>query len=167
MNSPTKTLLARQWFFALLVFVLCMTFATVWTLRSEQQERAEAQARAADLAADHAQTLQRGIERALSATYAIAALVRQSNGELPEFDAVATEMLPYYPGIAALGLSPNGVIRHVVPLAGNEKSIGFNQLGDSAQNKEAILARNSGQLTLAGPLKLAQGGIGVVACPFF
>ena len=82
--------------------------------------------------------------------------------ELPEFDAVATEMLPYYPGIAALGLSPRVVIRNVVPLAGNEKSIGFNQLGDSAQNKEAILARDTGKLTLAGPLKLAQGGLGVV-----
>lgn len=153
---------ARQRLLALLVFAATAAVAVWWIVHSERQERVEARVLAADLAADHAQSLQRGIERALSATYAIAALVRKGQGELPEFDAVATEMLPYYPGIAALGLSPRGVIRNVVPLAGNEKSIGFNQLGDSAQNKEAILARDTGKLTLAGPLKLAQGGLGVV-----
>ena len=152
----------RQRLLALLVFGVTAALAAVWIVHSERQERVEARVLAADLAADHAQSLQRGIERALSATYAIAALVRKGQGELPEFDAVATEMLPYYPGIAALGLSPGGVIRNVVPLAGNEKSIGFNQLRDIAQNKEAILARDTGKLTLAGPLKLAQGGLGVV-----
>lgn len=147
---------------ALFVFLGTAVLAMAWISRSEKQERSEAQARAADLAADHAQSLQRGIERALSATYAIAALVRQGRGVLPDFEAVATEMLPFYPGIAALGLSPGGVIRYVAPLAGNEKSIGFNQLKDIAQNKEAILARDTGKLTLAGPLQLAQGGLGVV-----
>ncbi|MEN9398142.1 MAG: hypothetical protein RLZ81_2672, partial [Pseudomonadota bacterium] len=142
--------------------MISATLATGLIWRSELNDRAEARARAGDLAADHAQALQRGIERALSATYAIAALVRQGHGELSNFEAVATEMLPFYPGIAALGLSPGGVIQQVVPLAGNEKSIGFNQLQDLAQNREAIRARDTGQLTLAGPLKLAQGGLGVV-----
>ena len=153
---------ARQWRSALAAFVVSALLAAMWIHRSERAELMEAQARAGDLASDHAQSLQRGIERALSATYAIAALVRQGKGELPGFEAIGTEMLPFYPGIAALGLSPGGVIRRVVPLEGNEKSIGFNQLRDIAQNKEAILARDTGKLTLAGPLKLAQGGLGVV-----
>ncbi len=143
-------------------FLVSAGLAGVLIWRSEFNDRAEARARAGDLAADHAQALQRGIERALSATYAIAALVRQGQGALHNFEAVATEMLPFYPGIAALGLSPNGVIQQVVPLAGNEKSIGFDQLQDLAQNKEAIRARDTGELTLAGPLTLAQGGLGVV-----
>lgn len=162
MQVPTLTDTLRQKLLALLVFGATAVVAALWIVHSERQERVEARVLAADLAADHAQSLQRGIERALSATYAIAALVRKGQGELPEFDAVATEMLPYYPGIAALGLSPGGVIRNVVPLAGNEKSIGFDQLRDTVQNKEAILARDTGKLTLAGPLKLAQGGLGVV-----
>jgi sensor domain CHASE-containing protein len=81
--------------------------------------------------------LQRGIERALSATYAIAALVHQGGGFVNDFNGVATQMLPFYPGIAAIGLSPGGVICCVVPRAGNENSIGFNQLEDIVQNKEA------------------------------
>jgi len=158
-NRPNRT---RQWIVATGIFLFSALAATVLIWRWQQQEIAEVRALAADLAADHAQTLQRDIERALSATYAIAALIRQGQGDVRDFEAVATEMLLFYPGIAALGLSPGGVIRSVVPLAGNENSIGFDQLKDPAQNKEAIKARDTGRLTLAGPLKLAQGGIGIV-----
>ena len=152
----------RQWWVALCVFLIAAATAGAFVYRSEQQGLSSARSRAADLAADHAQTLQRGLEHDLSATYAIAALVRQGRGVVPDFESVATEMLPFYPGIAALGLAPNGIISRVVPLAGNEKSIGFNQLRDVAQNKDAIKARDTGLLTLAGPLRLAQGGMGLV-----
>jgi diguanylate cyclase (GGDEF)-like protein/PAS domain S-box-containing protein len=151
-----------QWMLVSCVFVISVVLASTVIWRMEQQELNGARMRAADLAADHAQTLQRGIERALSATYAIAALVRQGQGKVLDFEAVATELLPFYPGITALGLSPGGVIGNVVPMAGNEKSIGFDQLRDIVQNKEAIKARDTGKLTLAGPLNLVQGGIGVV-----
>ena len=144
------------------MFACGLLLSVAWVRHSEQLQREKSMALATDLAADHAQSLQRGIERALSATYAIAALVRQGHGKVEGFEGIATEMLPFYPGIAALGLSPGGVICCVVPLAGNEKSIGFNQLTDIAQNKEARLARDTGHLTLAGPLMLAQGGMGVV-----
>ena len=154
--------LTRQWLVATCVFVLSALAASILIWRENQQGLAEVRARAADLASDHAQTLQRDIERALSATYAIAALIRQRQGDVRDFEAVATQMLPFYPGIAALGLAPGGVIKNVVPLAGNEKSLGFDQLNDIAQNKEAIKARDTGVLTLAGPVKLAQGGMGIV-----
>ena len=152
----------QQWLASLLVLVSGLLMVQVWDRHSVQQQRDKNMALAADLAADHAQSLQRGIERALSATYALAALVRQGGGEVQDFDGVATEMLPFYPGIAALGLAPNGVICCVVPLATNEKSLGFNQLTDIAQNREARMARDTGKLTLAGPMQLAQGGLGVV-----
>ena len=152
----------RQWLLALLVFACGLVMVSFWLRHSAHQEEAKSRALAADLAADHAQSLQRGIERALSATYAIAALVHQDRGFVNDFNGVATQMLPFYPGISALGLSPGGVICCVVPRAGNEKSIGFNQLADVAQNKEARRARDTGKLTLAGPVQLAQGGLGVV-----
>ncbi|MDY0105701.1 MAG: EAL domain-containing protein [Giesbergeria sp.] len=160
MRTPTP--LQRQWLLSLLVLVTGLMIVVAWVQHSEHLQREKNRALAADLAADHAQSLQRGMERALSATYAIAALVRQGNGEVQGFEGIATEMLPFYPGIAALGLSPDGIICCVVPREGNEKSIGFNQLEDIAQNREARLARDTGHLTLAGPLTLAQGGMGVV-----
>ena len=152
----------RQWLLALLVFACGLVMVSFWLRHSAQQEEAKSRALAADLAADHAQSLQRGIERALSATYAIAALVHQGRGFVNDFNGVATQMLPFYPGLSALGLSPGGVICCVVPRAGNDKSLGFNPLEDIVQNKEARRARDTRKLTLAGPVQLAQGGLGVV-----
>ena len=152
----------RQWLLALLVFACGLVMVSFWLRHSAHQEEAKSRALAADLAADHAQSLQRGIERALSASDAIAALVHQGRGFVNDFNGVATQMLPFYPGIAAIGLSPGGVICCVVPRAGNENSIGFNQLEDIVQNKEARRARDTRKLTLAGPVQLAQGGLGVV-----
>eukprot|EP01030_Chromulinospumella_sphaerica_P000986 gene986-966_t len=136
------------------------TASLVWTL--ERQERAQQRTQAADVAGDHVQALQRAIELALSANNTLVALVRQGHGNVPQFEEIGMQMLPFYPGIAAMGLSPGGVVQQVVPRAGNENSIGFDQLNDPRQGAESARARESGLLTLAGPMELVQGGLGVV-----
>ncbi len=147
---------------SLVVFLLAAACAgaLVWTL--ERQDRAQQHTQVADLAGDHAQALQRAIGLALSANNALVALVRQGQGSVAQFEDIGTQMLPFYPGIAAMGLSPGGVVRQVVPRAGNENLIGFDQLNDPRQGAEAARARASGELTLAGPMQLVQGGLGVV-----
>jgi diguanylate cyclase (GGDEF)-like protein/PAS domain S-box-containing protein len=144
------------------VFLLSLLVGALLVWQAAQQREQQARDRLADVAGDHAQAIQRNIERALSATYALAALVRHGNGSVPDFEATAREMLAYYPGAASLQLAPDGVVRHVVPLQGNEKAIGHNLLQDPVRNKEAFLARVSGRLTLAGPFELVQGGLGAV-----
>jgi len=141
-----------------LAAVACL--GLIWKL--EQRSLAAERMHVATLAGDHAHAIQSTMERALSATYSIAAMVRQGKGHVPDFEGVATEMLRWYPGVSILGLSPGGVIQRVAPLAGNEKSIGFNQLNDPKQGREARMARDTGKLTLAGPLQLVQGGLGAV-----
>ncbi len=163
MTSFTITSRSSQWLMAVCAFLVSAALVGVYLVQSESHALAESRRRAAALAADHAQTLLRGLEHAFTATYSAAALVRQGDGVVPDFEEVAAELLPFYPGIAGLSMSPGGIISRVVPLMGNESSVGFNQLTDAAQNKEAIKARDTGQLTLSGPLKLAQGGLGVVA----
>lgn len=134
--------------------------ALIWHL--EQQDLAQQRHQVSGLASDHARSLQRGIESALSANNVLVALVRQGQGEVQGFEAIGGQLLPFYPGIVAMGLAPNGVVQKVVPAQGNEALLGFDQLNDPAQGAEAALARDSGQLTLAGPLPLVQGGVGVV-----
>ncbi len=162
MVQPSRPQRAGQWLVAACVFVLALGLASIYIRDAERKAQVDERARASDLTADHAQALQRDIERALSATYALAALVRQGQGAVPDFEAVASEMLAFYPGIAALGLAPGGVVRQAVPLAGNEKVLGFDMLRDGPQSQEAIKARDTGRLTLAGPLELRQGGLGAV-----
>nr|WP_255593499.1 EAL domain-containing protein [Acidovorax sp. sic0104] len=132
----------------------------IWTL--ERQERQQQRTQVADIAGDHVQALQRAIELALSANNTLVALVRQGHGAVPQFEEIGAQMLPFYPGIAAMGLAPQGVVRQVVPRRGNENLIGFDQLNDPRQGPEAARARESGLLTLAGPVELVQGGLGVV-----
>ena len=146
----------------LVVFVLSALCAAglIWTL--EQQERDQQRTQVADIAGDHVQALQRAIELALSANNTLVALVRQGRGTVTQFEDIGTQLLPFYPGIAAMGLAPQGVVKQVVPRQGNENVIGFDQLNDPRQGPEAARARESGRLTLAGPLELVQGGLGVV-----
>ena len=143
-------------------FLVTALLSSLVIVELERRAAQEARMRAASLASGRAQAIQTTLERALSSTYALAAMVRQGGGHVADFEGVATEMLSLYPGVAVLGLSPGGVIQRIAPLAGNEKSIGFDQLRDPKQGKEARLARDTGKLTLAGPLNLVQGGLGVV-----
>jgi diguanylate cyclase (GGDEF)-like protein/PAS domain S-box-containing protein len=140
------------------VFFIAAVTSGLLVRQSKQLRLQQQRTRVADMVHDHALAIQRSIEHALSATYALAALVRQGRGTVAEFEATAQELLGFYPGAASLQLAPGGIVRHVVPLAGNEKAIGHNLLLDPVRNKEAFLARDSGKLTLAGPFTLIQGG---------
>ena len=62
-----------------------------------------------------------------------------------------------------IGGAPDMVIRLMYPLAGNEKAIGLDYRKTPAQFAAAEQARLARQVVLAGPLKLAQGGNGLIA----
>ena len=142
------------------LLALAVSAGVIWAI--EQRERTEHRARVEAWAKDSAHALENNLERSLSAAYTLAALVRQGNGDIANFDAVAGQMLRFYPGVSALELSPGGVVRKIVPLAGNESAIGFDQLTDAVQGREAVVTLATGTLTLAGPMHLVQGGFGAV-----
>ena len=126
---------------------------------SYQQERTSVH----KIASSYVSHIRNDLNQALSATYPLAALIRTQKGDVSGFTELAKEMLPLYPGIAALQLQPDGILKHVVPLKGNEGAIGHNLLLNPERTKEAFLARDSGKLTLAGPFNLVQGGMGAAA----
>jgi sensor domain CHASE-containing protein len=166
-ESISRANTSRPLIVALVVFVVAALASATLVWKLEQRSLQTDRLRVAAVASDHANAIQATMERALSATYSIAAMVRQGRGNVPDFEGVANEMLPWYPGVAILGLSPGGVIQRVAPLQGNEKSLGFNQLQDPVQGREARLAKDTGKLTLAGPLQLVAGLALSVACPYF
>lgn len=129
--------------------------------QSDQQVR-QRQLAAIDMARFHINSLQVQLERNLSSAYALAALIRQGQGEIRDFEQVAGQLLPFYPSVRALALSPGGIVTQTYPLAGNEGSIGLNQFTHPAQRAEALLARDARRLTLTGPVELAQGGTGLI-----
>ncbi|MCZ2723641.1 PAS domain S-box protein [Marinomonas sp. 15G1-11] len=98
------------------------------------------------------------ISHNMSANHALASLIRFSNGNVSLFESYSSELKKQYPLASHFSLSPGGVIKWVYPLAGNEDSIGLNQLSDPDQKEMALLAKQSQKLTLAGPIHLVQGG---------
>ncbi len=153
---------ALPWIAAAIVFVLAALAASGVVALLEQRRIQDAQAEAQLTTTDKAHQIEHVINQTLSATYALGALVRQGGGKITDFQTVATAMLKNYPGAASLQLVPGGVLGDVVPLAGNEATIGHNLLANPKRNKEALRARDSGRLTLAGPFELIQGGTGAV-----
>jgi signal transduction histidine kinase/sensor domain CHASE-containing protein/CheY-like chemotaxis protein len=113
------------------------------------------------VAASAALAIEQQLSRSLSATYALAAMLRHQ-GRIDDFDALAAEMLPFYGSISSLQLAPGGVVSSIHPLAGNEAALGHDLLAASDRRLEARLAVETRQLTLAGPFELVQGGRGVV-----
>jgi diguanylate cyclase (GGDEF)-like protein/PAS domain S-box-containing protein len=140
------------------VFVVMASIAAITVVQSESARRQHERALVASHVGDYARQLETYITRALSASYALAALVEVARGDIPDFDKVAAQLLPLYPGASELLLAPNGVIQQVAPLSGNEKALGLDLLKFPSQRTEATITRASGQLTLAGPFELVQGG---------
>lgn len=152
-------LLSRPAYVAAIAFVVAASLAAGLIWRQEQDRLRDARSLASDLAAERAYDIQTGIDHALTATYALAAMLQQGRGKIANFEVTAGRLLRYYPGAAALQLAPDGIVRQIAPLQGNEKAIGHDLLHDPQRDKAALLTRDRGQLLLAGPFELVQGGL--------
>lgn len=150
------------WAAALASFALIALLAGAWIVKERESRAQEQRLQAAAHAANHARILQTHLRYSFSSVLALGAYARISSDVGEHFDLVARDLLSLYPEVSSLSLSPDGVVAWTVPLQGNEAAIGFNQLTDDRQGAESRMARDAERLTVAGPLKLVQGGTGLV-----
>ncbi|HJV27277.1 MAG TPA: PAS domain S-box protein, partial [Aromatoleum sp.] len=103
-NAPHfyRRLFVRPSTAGLVAFLVAALAAAVYVLHSEREALHVRRAEVADLIGDKAHEVENAVQHGLTATYALAALVRQGRGAVPNFEAVATEMLRYYPGADSL-----------------------------------------------------------------
>lgn len=64
--------------------------------------------------------------------------------------------------IEAHELAKDGIVNVIYPEESNREAMGLNMLENPARKKEANLAKDSGQYTIAGPYGLVQGGTGAL-----
>lgn len=110
--------------------------------------------------------VEQNVEQALSNYYNVAltlALTVDNNGVPQDFEKVADQLIRSNPDIQAVQLVPDGVIKYVYPLKGNEKVLNL----DLHQSpKYTILelekAIQTKKMYYQGPVELTQGGMGVV-----
>jgi len=143
----------------MIAFLLCgfIGFITIQNRINTEKEQTER------LILEHSNKLNDIISKQLNKTQALAALVIRGDGTVDNFQRTAAVLARDLPTLANFLLAPDGVVTDVYPLEGNEAVIGldfFNE-AEHAGNIEAILARDTGELVMAGPFMLRQGFIGL------
>ncbi len=68
-------------------------------------------------------------------------------------------------GVRNVALAPNGILKYVYPLRGNEQALNHNLLTDNTPTIKADVARalESKKTIISDPYQLRQGGLGIVA----
>jgi PAS domain S-box-containing protein len=90
------------------------------------------------------------------------ALTINDNGIPENFDYVSKKLMETNANISAVKLVPNGIIKYIYPLKGNEAALGLNVLTEPNYKKEALKSIRTQKMYFAGPLKLKQGGMGII-----
>ena len=92
----------------------------------------------------------------------ISAISIEPNMSQERFAQFAAPLIDANNQLRNIAAAPNMVISLIYPIEGNKKAIGLNYLENEKQRLSAITARDSGQLVLAGPVNLVQGGRGFI-----
>jgi diguanylate cyclase (GGDEF)-like protein len=78
------------------------------------------------------------------------------------FGALVSNLFEEQTQLRSVAAAPDLVVTMTYPLAGNERVIGLDYRRNDAQREAALRARDTGELVLAGPVLLVQGGRGFV-----
>jgi PAS domain S-box-containing protein len=111
------------------------------------------------------ESLHQNIDQSLKRCYVAAltlALTISDNGIPENFDSIGSELVVSNNFISAVQLVPDGVIKYIYPLKGNESAINIDLLKTSRFKHEALRSLVNKKMYFAGPLILKQGGVGIV-----
>lgn len=110
--------------------------------------------------------VEQNLENTLKNGYTVAltlALTLDNKGVPQNFEQVASQLIKSNPDLQAVELVPNGVVKYVYPLKGNEKVLDLDLFkSPQATIIEVEKAIKTRKMYYQGPVKLTQGGMGVV-----
>ncbi|WP_121666896.1 PAS domain S-box protein [Mesonia aquimarina] len=107
------------------------------------------------------QNIDQSLKNSYISTFTLA-LTIDDEGKPKNFAEVSKKILANSTSIDALQLVPDGVIQYVYPFEANKEALGLDILNTPTTKDEALKAIETKQLYFAGPLKLKQGGMGMV-----
>ncbi len=141
------------------LFVLLIGFFIIW-----QRYQIMKEARQREMAGI-VNLVEQNIDQSLKYSYSAAlslALQIKENGEIENFDEVASQLVDQNSNIDGIEAVPSGIIDQVYPFEENKAAIGYNIMADSTRNKEAQIAIESRKMFFAGPVELRQGGYSII-----
>ncbi len=108
-----------------------------------------------------AQNIDQSLKYSYSAALSLALQIDEE-GEIDNFELIASQLVDNNPNIDAIQIVPDGVITKVYPFEENKDAINYNILEDPTRNEEALEAIERKRMFFAGPFELKQGGLAVV-----
>ncbi|MFT5708035.1 MAG: two-component system sensor histidine kinase/response regulator, partial [Oceanospirillaceae bacterium] len=80
-----------------------------------------------------------------------------------EFGIAVKQLFDEHTLLLNIGAAPDLILTYMYPMQGNEAAIGLDYRKQPLQIDAVMKAKHTKQLTLSGPLKLDQGGTGLIA----
>jgi sensor domain CHASE-containing protein/signal transduction histidine kinase len=137
-------------------------------LFADHQNRSAFERRQQSEVADEVNRLRANLEALISGELRLivgltAVLAAEPDLAAERFEALARKLLAETATIRNIAAAPDMVIRMVHPLEGNEATLGLDYRTVPDQWEAAERARDERHMVVAGPLRLVQGGEGLVA----
>ncbi|MEP9386924.1 EAL domain-containing protein [Mesorhizobium sp. KR9-304] len=92
----------------------------------------------------------------------VATLTTEPDMSQERFTELASKLIDRRSQLSIVAGAPDLVVAMVHPIKGNEAAMGLNYNENKAQREAALRARDTGELVLAGPVDLIQGGRGFI-----
>ncbi|WFU11947.1 EAL domain-containing protein (plasmid) [Rhizobium sp. CB3090] len=152
--------------FAATIAVIVVWVATNWRLeRSLADERSVVASELATISSRLQTNLNSNVKllQGLAAGISVNPAMDQN-----AFSKLAAQILQPDSQLRSFAAAPGMVVKWVYPEKGNEKAIGLDYRTNVKQRNDAMLARNTHNIVLTGPVELVQGGVAfVVRCPVY
>lgn len=143
----------------LIVFLVGICLLSVFTYNTNVQIQKDRRTIAKLNAVTYGQRIENDIENGIEITDTLKQLLINGNGQIINFSKVAENLMSY--SIQSVQLAPNGVVTDIYPEEGNEAGK-IDLLKDSKRGEISNYAKDHNITIIQGPIKLKQGGSGLV-----
>lgn len=143
----------------LIVFLVGICLLSVFTYNTNVQIQKDRRTIEKLNAVTYGQRIENDIENGIEITDTLKQLLINGNGQIINFSKVAENLMSY--SIQSVQLAPNGVVTDIYPEEGNEAGK-IDLLKDSKRGEISNYAKDHNITIIQGPIKLKQGGSGLV-----
>lgn len=143
----------------LIVFLVGICLLSVFTYNTNVQIQKDRRTIAKLNAVTYGQRIENDIENGIEITDTLKQVLINGNGQIINFSKIAENLMPY--SVQSVQLAPNGVVTEIYPEEGNETGK-IDLLKDSKRGEISNYAKDHNITIIQGPIKLKQGGSGLV-----
>lgn len=143
----------------LIVFLVGICLLSVFTYNTNVQIQKDRRTIAKLNVETYGQRIENDIENGIETTDTLKQVLINGNGQIINFSKIAENLMSY--SIQSVQLAPNGVVTEIYPEEGNEAGK-IDLLKDSKRGKISNYAKDHNITIIQGPIKLKQGGPGLV-----